>query len=147
MKMQVLYVQKKEGAQENAEYLATVIARKYSCKSDKIPPAYPCEQEKLVILCFDAYGKTDKRLIAFCKDLSTSRASNVALVMLSNDGNANVPADLAEIFKANGVNVAGVCGLAVKKGLFSKPKMTDADVKKAMDFADEKINSLFDIVG
>lgn len=147
MKMQVLYVQKKEGAQENAEFIATAIARKYSCKSDKIPPAYPCEQEKLVVLCFDAYGKPDKRLIAFCKDLSTSRASNVALVMLNNDGNTNVPEALAEIFKTNGVKVAGACGIALKKGLFSKAKLTDADVKKAMDFAEEKINALFDMVG
>lgn len=147
MKMQVLYVQKKEGAQENAEMIATSIARAYKCKGDKVPPAYPCEQEKLVILCFETYGKVDKRLIAFCKDLSTSRASNVALVMLNNDGNTNVPADLADIFKTNGVKVAGACGLAVKKSLFGKGKVTDAEMKKALDFADAQINALFDTVG
>ncbi|MBR6790035.1 MAG: hypothetical protein IKM31_04110 [Oscillospiraceae bacterium] len=147
MKMQVLYIQKKEGAQENAEIIATAIARKYSCKSDKIPPAYPCEQEKLVVLCFETYGKPDKRLLAFCKDLSTSRASNVALVMLNNDGNTNVPESLAETFKTNGVKVTGTCGIALKKGLFSKAKLTDADVKKAMDFAEAQITSLFDMVG
>ena len=147
MKMQVLYVQKKEGAMENTETIATAISRQYKCKGDKIPPAYPCEQEKLVILCIETYGKSDKRLIAFTRDLSTARASNVALVMLNNDGNNNVPADLAEIFKNNGVNVVGACGIAVKKSLFSKAKVTDADVKTALDFADKQITSLFDSVG
>lgn len=147
MKMQVLYVQKKEGAMENTETIATAVARQYKCKGDKIPPAYPCEQEKLVILCCETYGKTDKRLVAFCKDLSTSRATNVALIMLNNDGNTNVPADLADIFKTNGVNVVGACGIVAKKSLFSKAKVTDADVKKALEFADVQINSLFDTVG
>lgn len=147
MKMQVLYVQKKEGAMENTETIATAVARQYKCKGDKIPPAYPCEQEKLVILCCETYGKTDKRLIAFCKDLTTVRATNVALIMLNNDGNTNVPADLADIFKTNGVNVVGACGIAAKKSLFSKAKVSDADVKKALEFADAQINSLFDTVG
>ncbi|MDD6032720.1 MAG: hypothetical protein PUC47_04425 [Oscillospiraceae bacterium] len=147
MKMQVLYIEKKEGVQESPEIIATKIAREYKCKGDKIPPAYPCEQEKLVILCFETYGSLDKRLIAFCKDLSTSRASNVALVMINKDGNNTVPAALADIFKQNGVNVAGACGIAIKKSLFGKGKPTEEDLKKAVEFADAQINALFDTVG
>lgn len=147
MKMQVLYVQKKEGVQDNPEIIATKIARDYKCKSDKIPPAYPCEKERLVILCFEHYGSLDKRLLAFCQDLSTDRASNVALIIMNKDGSDAVPEQLAAIFKQNGVAVAGVCGLAVKKGLFSAGKLTDANIKAASDFADAKITALFDSVG
>ena len=147
MKMQVLYVEKKEGAQDSPEIIATKIAREYKCKSDKVPPAYPCENERLVILCFETYGSVDKRLIAFCKDLSLDRASNVALIMINKDGSAAVPEQLAAIFKQTGVTVAGTCGIAIKKSLFGKGKPTDEDLKKAVEFADSKINELFDSVG
>lgn len=147
MKMQVLYVEKKEGVQESPEIIATKIAREYKCKSDKVPPAYPCEKERLVILCFETYGSLDKRLLAFCQDLSKERASNVALVMINKDGSNAVPEQLASIFKQNGVEIAGSCGIAIKKGLFGKGKPTEADLKKAVEFADSKINALFDSVG
>ena len=143
MKMKVLFTQKKEGKLENPEIIGQKIARAYKVKGDKVPPAYPCENEILVLLCFENYGKIDAKLVKFCQDLSTSRASNVAMIILSKDGTAGA-GELEGIFKKNGVNIAGTCGIAVSKGLFGAKRVTDADEKKAQDFADKMISSLFD---
>jgi hypothetical protein len=143
MKMQVLFTQKKEGKVENPEIIGQQIARQYKVKGDKVPPAYPCENEILVLLCFENYGKIDNKLVKFCQDLSTSRASNVGLIILSKDGNADA-GELTGIFQKNGVKIAGTCGIAVPKGLFGAKAVTEADKKKAQEFADKTIASLFD---
>ena len=69
MKMKVLFTQKKEGKVENPEVIGQKIARAYKVKGDKVPPAYPCESEILVLLCFENYGKIDPKLVKFCQDL------------------------------------------------------------------------------
>ena len=141
--MKVLFTQKKEGKLENPEIIGQRIARAYKVKGDKVPPAYPCESEILVILCFENYGKIDQKLVKFCQDLSTARAHNVALVILSKDGSTDA-GELTGIFKQNGVNVAGTCGIAVPKGLFGAKKVSDADTQKAKTFCDQMIGKLFD---
>ena len=144
MKMQVLYFSK--NGKGNAEAVATAVGRTFKCKCDQIPPAYPCEKEKLVIIVFDDYGKKAKQLVDFCKDLSAERTSNVALIPLSNTG-ANEIGELADIFKANGVTVSGIQGVEIKKGLFGTGKLTDEKVKVATDFATKMVTSLFEHIG
>ena len=144
MKMQVLYFSK--NGKGNAEAVATAVGRTFKCKCDQIPPAYPCQNEKLVIIVFDNYGKKAKQLIDFCKDLSTERASNVAVIPLSNDGSNDI-GELADIFKANNVTVAGIQGVEIKKGLFGAGKLTDDKVKIATDFATQMVTSLFEHIG
>ena len=144
MKMQVLYFSK--NGKGNAEAVATAVGRTFKCKCDQIPPAYPCQNEKLVIIVFDNYGKKAKQLIDFCKDLALERASNVAIIPLSNDGSNDI-GELADIFKANKVNVAGVQGVEIKKGLFGAGKLTDDKVKVATDFATTMVTSLFEHIG
>ena len=144
MKMHVLYFSK--NGKGNAEAVATAVGRTFKCKCDQIPPAYPCQNEKLVIIVFDNYGKKAKQLIDFCKDLSLERASNVAIIPLSNDGSNDI-GELADIFKANKVNVAGVQGVEIKKGLFGAGTLTDDKVKVATDFATTMVTSLFEHIG
>ena len=144
MKMQVLYFSK--NGKGNAEAVATAVGRTFKCKCDQIPPAYPCQNEKLVIIVFDNYGKKAKQLIDFCKDLSTERASNVAVIPRSNDGSNDI-GELADIFKANNVTVAGIQGIEIKKGLFGAGKLTDDKVKIATDFATKMVTSLFEHIG
>ena len=144
MKMQVLYFSK--NGKGNAEAVATAVGRTFKCKCDQIPPAYPCQNEKLVIIVFDNYGKKAKQLIDFCKDLSTERASNVAVIPLSNDGSNDI-GELADIFKANNVTVAGIQGIEIKKGLFGAGKLTDDKVKIATDFATKMVTPLFEHIG
>ena len=122
MKMQVLYFSK--NGKGNAEAVATAVGRTFKCKCDQIPPAYPCQNEKLVIIVFDNYGKKAKQLIDFCKDLSLERASNVAIIPLSNDGSNDIG-----------------------EGLFGAGKLTDDKVKVATDFATTMVTSLFEHIG
>ena len=143
MKMKILFTQKKEGKKDNPELIGDYLSRIYKVKGDKVPPAYPCESEILVLLCFENYGKIDQKLVKFCQDLSTARAHNVALVILSKDGSTDA-GELTGIFKQNGVNVAGTCGIAVPKGLFGAKKVSDADTQKAKAFCDQMIGKLFD---
>ena len=48
-KMTVLYYSKAG----NAEALARAIAREQQTKGDQIPPAYPCEAQKLLLIGFE----------------------------------------------------------------------------------------------
>lgn len=143
MKMKILFTQKKEGKKDNPELIGDYLSRIYKVKGDKVPPAYPCESEILVILCFENYGKIDPKLVKFCQDLSTARAHNVALIVLSKDGSTDA-GELTGIFKQNGVNVAGSCGIAVAHSLFGSKHVTEADTQKAKAFCDEMIGKLFD---
>ena len=143
MKTKILFTKKKENKRDNPEIIADALQSIYKVKSDKVPPAYPCENEILVLFCFENYGKIDPKLVKFCEDLSTSRATNVGLIILSKDGTADA-GELTSIFKKNGVKIAGTCGIAVPKGLFGAKKVTDAEIKKAREFADKTVAALFD---
>ena len=138
MKMQVLYWTKTG----NAQLVADQVSRVFKCKCDQIPPAYPCDNEKLVLIFFEEKGKNNKQMIAFCKDLTISRAQNVALIALGN-GNTDVTG-LVDIFKANGVNVVGTKNLTVHSGLFGKGKITNQHIADASDFAKEIAGKIFE---
>ena len=140
--MKFLYTQKKENKMDNPQVIADEFFRAYKIKVDKIPPAFPCENEILVFLCFENYGKLDQKLVKFCQDLSTARAHNVALIIFSKDGSTDA-GELTGIFQKNGVNIAGTCGIAIPKGLFGAKKVTKEDEKKAMDFCDKVVKQHF----
>ena len=141
MKMQVLYFSK--NGKGNAETLATYVGRAFKCKCDQIPPAYPCEGQKLVIIVYDNYSAPAKQLLDFCKDLKPERSSNVAIISMSSSGAKGV-ADLEAIFKANNVAVAGTLELKIGKGLFGYGKLTDEDIKKANEFSTNIAKTLFE---
>lgn len=133
-KIQVLYTVKKEGVVDNPETIATKIGRELKAKSDKIPPAYPCEGQTLVFFVLENYGKMDKKLMAFCKEIVPRRAASAALIVVGKDDSGEAP-ELEAMLKGNGVTIAGKCGIAIKKGLFASGKLTDEDLAKAVAFA------------
>ena len=133
-KVQVLYTIKKEGQVDNPETIATAVGRALKVKSDKIPPAYPCEGQTLVFFVLENYGKMDKKLMAFCKEIVPRRAASAALIVVGKDDSGNAE-ELESLLKGNGVAIAGKCGIAIKKGFLSAGKLTDADVEKAVNFA------------
>jgi flavodoxin len=126
----------------NAEKLADAISRKQQCTCDRIPPAYPCENEKLLFIGVELKGsKPDKSVEALCKDLTTARAKNVAFFAVGSsfDGIDT----LKQLVKATGVGVVDdVFQCAVKGGLFSKGKVSEADLKAAADWSEKIVNSL-----
>ena len=80
---------------------------------DKIPPAYSCDKERIVILALTGKGDVPDDLRLFCRELTKARAANVALMI---DGTPAYADQLKAILKEAGTNVIDEV-LYVKLGL------------------------------
>ena len=140
MKMQALYQSTKT---DNTYRLSEVVSREHKCKCDQIPPAYPCENEKLVFVAVEGKNsKPDKKVVAFCKDLTPARAKNVAFMIISTTGTEGC-STLAEIVKSKGVNVIDShFECKVKGGLFGMGKVADYDLANCKAWAQKVVDSL-----
>ncbi len=99
MKMRVLYATSKKKLQNIAEIVKNDYAtEKVNCM-DKIPPAYSCDKERLVVILATVGKDVPNHLILFCKELTKARTANVAFIV---DG----PAEGADVLK-NAVREAG----------------------------------------
>lgn len=141
MKLQVFLYSKYGYAQRIADELSTM----FRCKCDMIPPAYQCNKEKLIFIVYEKYGKMDKKLVNYMQEMNSNKAQNIAFIEISNTGKEGLD-DLSNMVKANKVNVCGTHSITVKKGLFSKGQLTDADIAGAKAFADEKGKEMFDFL-
>ena len=128
-----------------ARLIGDELSKLFKCKCDQIPPAYQCNKEKLVILTYEKYGKMPKKFTEFIESLTTEKVYNVALIELSNKGNEAFD-ELKTIFDKNGVKVVDTLGLVVKKGLFGSPKLSDDQLKQAVDFSHKIAASMFDSI-
>lgn len=68
---------------------------------DIIPPAYSCENERLVILAISGKGEPDDVLRRFCLELNKKKAQNVALLV---DGDEKMANKVADAVKQTGTN-------------------------------------------
>ena len=97
--------------------LANMIKTQYTLAFnavDKIPPAYPCDKERIVLLAISAKGSVNDSVRLFCRELTKLRAQNVALII---DGDAAAASNLKSILAEAGTNVIDEV-LYVKCGLF-----------------------------
>ena len=70
---------------------------------DVIPPAYPCDKERIVILAISAKGNDISDAVSrFCQELTKARAQNVALMI---DGDQAAANKIKEILTEAGTNV------------------------------------------
>lgn len=70
---------------------------------DVIPPAYPCDKERIVILAISAKGNDiSDSVTRFCQELTKVRAQNVALMI---DGDQAAADKLKAILVEAGTNV------------------------------------------
>ena len=69
---------------------------------DIIPPAYSCENERLVILAVSGKGEPDDMLRRFCSELNKKKAQNIALLV---DGDEKMANRLLETLREAGTNV------------------------------------------
>lgn len=102
IKMRVLYASNKQKIAD----MANLIKAEYDLAInavDKIPPAYSCNNERLVVLLLSLKGEPEDQLRLFCRELTKARAQNVALVIDGNEAAAN---RMKEILKEAGTNVA-----------------------------------------
>lgn len=101
IKMRVLYASGKKKVQN----LANEIKEHYSLAFnavDNIPPAYPCDKERIVLLAISAKKDVSDSVQLFCKELTKVRAQNVALIV---DGDEEAASKLKAILTEAGTNV------------------------------------------
>ena len=138
-KMRILHYSKSG----NAGSLAQAITEDQKAKCDKIPPAYPCENEKLVIIGVDADKKSpEKPLADFCATLTPARAKSVAFFAIGGSCNEMIE-ELKNIVKATGTNVLEEAfTVQAKSSLFKKAKLSDEDLKAGVAWASKTVDSL-----
>ena len=123
----------------SAQIIASELGRVYQSVCDQNPPAYPCEGEKVVFVGVEMTGKVASPVDRFCRDLTPSRAQNVAIYVINGSGSTDGVKELCEAMEKKGVHAVTPLGIAVKSSLFKKGMPTDADVKKTLDWAEKLI--------
>lgn len=119
--------------------IATMIKAEYDLSInsvDKIPPAYSCDKERIVILALSGKNDVPDDLRLFCRELTKARAANVALLIEGSDAFAD---EIKGILKDAGTNVIDDV-LCIKAGLpfFASVKPEEKEtilnwVKKVID--------------
>ncbi len=120
--------------------LASAVAGEYSnYAADVIPPAYPCDSERLVVIFLSAASKYSTSFEIFCKNLNKDSAQNVALVV---DGDAEKAAMAIEWLRNAGANFSEDI-LYMNGGLPFKflKKYTEEEKKTVLDWVEKTIQS------
>ena len=120
--------------------LAKIVADEYSnYAADVIPPAYPCETERIVVLFLTASAKYSTAFEIFCKNLTKNTAQNVALVV---DGDMAKAQPVIDMIKGAGTNFCEEI-LTINGGLPFKfmKKVTDEEKKTVLDWVERTLQS------
>ena len=136
IKMRVLcYPEKKKllaiGNMIKAEYELNVNS------VDRIPPAYSCDKERLVILATNIKGSLPDDYRLFVRELTKARAYNVAIIAAGDDACVE---KTKELIKEAGANVIEDVK-KIKMGLFDN-KVTDAEKTEILEWVKNTITSL-----
>ena len=75
VKVRVMYSSKKA----KVKTFATAIAEAFKCIVNDVPPAYPCDKERVVFIGMTIKDAPTDQLRLFCRELTPQRAYNVAL--------------------------------------------------------------------
>lgn len=137
IKMRVLTATNKGKLLSIADMIA---ADKSNYKADVIPPAYPCETERLVVIIASAASKYSTSVEIFCKNLNKSQAQNVAFII---DGDKEKAKQLIDWVKAAGTNVCEDI-LYINGGLpfkFTK-KVSDAEKAAVTEWLEKTLKSM-----
>ena len=136
IKMRVLcYPEKKKllaiGNMIKAEYELNVNS------VDRIPPAYSCDKERLVILATNIKGSLPDDYRLFVRELTKARAYNVAIIAAGDDSCVE---RTKELIKEAGANVIEDVK-KIKMGLFDN-KVTDTEKTEILEWVKNTIASL-----
>lgn len=141
LKMRFLYFSKKAQMKQLASAIKTEFAlTENNNATDVIPPAYPCANERLVILGISGKGDLDDVVRRFCSQLDKKAAQNVAIFI---DGDDKLAQNTMEVLKAAGTNVIDNTKMVKFNGLpFIGGKITDAEMKEYLDWAHVIVDSI-----
>lgn len=131
IKMRVLcYPEKKKllaiGNMIKAEYELNVNS------VDRIPPAYSCDKERIVILAINLKGNLPDDYRLFVRELTKVRAANVAILTAGDDVAVE---KTKELLREAGTNVIDNVH-KIKMGLFDN-KVTDAEKTEILAWVEE----------
>ena len=136
--MRVLYSTSKGKMKTIAQMITDSYAtEKVNCM-DKVPPAYSCDKERLVVMICSVSKDPDNALILFCKELTKARAANVAFII---DGPAEGTKILVDAVKGAGANVIDDV-LYMKGGLPFLKGVKDDEKKQVTDFMEKVMANL-----
>ena len=133
MKMRVMFSSKKG----KMETYASAIGLACGCLVNDIPPAYPADKERLVIIGVTLKGEPSDEVRRFCKELYPNRAQNVVLLV---DGEPNCRGEkiVKDVLKEAGTNIIDK-SYYVKCGIFGK-KISLDERQKVVEWAREVVS-------
>ena len=138
MKMRVLYSTNKGKIKTIAQMITDDYAtEKINCM-DKVPPAYSCDKERLVVMLCSVSKDPDNALILFCKELTKVRAANVAFII---DGPAEGAKVLIDAVKGAGANVIDDV-LYIKGGIPFLKGVKDEEKQQVKTWMDKVVANL-----
>lgn len=140
LKMRFLYYSKKAKMKELAEAIKVEfeLSQNYNA-IDVIPPAYSCENERLVILALSGNDLEDM-VRRFCRELDKKKAQNVALLI---DGNDRVKEDALAVLKETGTNVIEDVKTVKFSGIpFIGGKLSDAEKADLLAWVHSVVDSI-----
>lgn len=119
VKMRVLYSSDKA----KMATFANALGEAFKCPWDAVPPGFPCEKERLVIIGMTLKNEPNDKLRLFCRELTAQRAYNVALFI---DGEKDCKAlkMVKEILRDAGTNVLDKDYYVKGGGFLSSKKIT-----------------------
>jgi hypothetical protein len=104
---------------------------------DRIPPAYSCDKERLVILAIQIKGNLPDSYRLFVRELTKARAANVAIISAGDEGSV---AKTKDLLKEAGTNVIEDVK-NVKVGLFNT-KVSDEEKADILAWVKSTVESL-----
>lgn len=136
MKMRVLYYSQKG----KMIGLADALRAKFDCNFDVIPPAYPCDNHRLVFIGITSTKEIPNQLRLFCNGLKKNAAHNVAFFI---DGPKEAAVEIMNYVRSAGANVIDDV-YYVKSGFSLKfmTKISDDERKGIVDWATKIYDSV-----
>ena len=139
--MRFLYYSKKPQMKQLAAAIKTEFGLiENNNATDIIPPAYSCENERLVILGISGKGDLDDMVRRFCGELNKKKAQNVAVLI---DGDERLLQSAVSVLKETGTNVIENTKIVKFGGLpFIGGKLSDAELKEYLEWVHSIVDNL-----
>ena len=141
LKMRFLYYSKKAKMKDLGEAIKAEFGLSQNYNAiDIIPPAYSCENERLVILAISGKGDLDDLVRRFCRELDKKKAQNVALLI---DGDEKLRDSALSTLRETGTNVIEDVKMVKFGGLaFLGGKLADAEKAELIAWVQSVVDSI-----
>lgn len=143
LKMRFLYFSKKAQMKQLAAAIKTEFElTENNNATDIIPPAYSCNNERLVILGISGKGELDDVVRRFCSQLDKKAAQNVAIFV---DGDEKLIQNTIEVLKSAPAPANVIENTKIVKfgGIpFIGGKLSEAELKEYLDWAHSIVDSI-----